>query len=118
MSIDSAIPVSAAILEWPPPLEDNAIIETLTNGVVSRAQTATSDIVTHLRRDLSVRARATFCIALLLRERQDTPLRALLGTAQDLLEPETDETCENLIGVLCSGWSQGIGELLAAARAL
>lgn len=118
MSIDSATPVTTALLEWPPPLEDMVIIEMLTDGAVLRAQTATSEIVTHLRRDLSVKARATVCIALLLRERQDTLLRALLGTAQDLLEPETDETCENLIGVLCGGWSQGIGELLAAARAL
>lgn len=106
------------ILEWPPPLEDHDILAAVTDGVVIRTQTEITDVVARLRPALTVRARATVGVALLLREQQDTPLRALLITAQDLLGPETDETCESVVGLLRAGWVQGLGELLTAARTL
>lgn len=109
---------STATVTWPPPLEDKAVLAALTDGAVTRAQTETSEIVSRLRTDLSLRAKATVGIALVLREHQDAPLRALLGTAQDLLGPETEEACENVVGLLRAGWSQGVGDLLAAARSL
>lgn len=109
---------SHGIIEWPPPLDDRSVLEALTAGVVLRVQTEVSEVVTRLRPELSVRARATVGVALLLREHQDAPLRALFATAQDLLGPETDETCESVVGLLSAGWSQGVGELLAASRVL
>lgn len=118
MTVESAAPAAHLPIEWPPPLDDRAVLEALTDGDVAAARSGASDIVGHLRADLSVRARATIGVALMLRERQETPLRALLATAQDLMEPETEETCENVIGLLRAGWSQGIGELLAASRSL
>jgi len=111
-------PVIGYSLEWPPPLEDRAVIEALTGGDAIEALTDITKVVARLRDDLSVRAKATIGVALVLRERQETPLRALLTTAQDLLDPETAETCENVVGLLRAGWSQGIGELLAASRTL
>lgn len=106
------------LLEWPPPLDDSAVIEALTVDVVAHERCATDELVAGLRGDLSARAKAVFGVALVLRERHDAPLRALLATAQDLLDADTDETCENVVGILRSGWTQGLGELLAAARML
>jgi hypothetical protein len=107
-----------AVIAWPPPLEDEALLEILTDGACTRAETEVSEVLANLRGNLTVRAGATIGLAVLLRDHLDTPLRALLCTAQDLLGPESEETCENVLGLLRAGWSQGAGELLAAARAL
>ena len=106
------------VMAWPPLLDDAQLLGALTDDGVVHAHCGTAAIVGALRRDLSVRARATVGVALLLREKQDTPLRALLGIAQDLLEPEEEEACENIVGILRDGWTQGVGELLAASRLL
>jgi len=112
------LPGAPSIAEWPPPLDDLGVLTAVTSGIIVHNQTETAEIIAGLRHELSVRAKAAVALALLLREKQDTPLRALLGTAMDLLEPETDETCENVVGMLRSGWSYGVGELLATSRTL
>lgn len=109
---------SDAVVAWPPPLEDEALLTILTDGACTRAETGASEVLENLRGNLTVRAGATIGLALLLRDHLETPIRALLCAAQDLLGPESEETCENVLGLLRAGWSQGAGELLAAARAL
>jgi hypothetical protein len=101
---------------WLPYLDDRGVIAIVTT---SSAETTPADplaLVEYLRKGLSPRFQASVVLALLMRRHYNLPLLPLLLIARDLLDPESVETCENLVGVARGGWSDGAGELLTVAR--